>query len=297
MLGLAGSITPRSSGNILIVVSGMIEPTGSGTTSGLGIAYQISYGTGVAPSNQGALAGTQVGSVQFHTNDVNTVGTNANHPFSLQAVVTGLTIGTAYWVDLAATEFLLSNGFALANITISVIEIAGGGTSGTSGTQGTSGTSGTSSVGTSGTSATSVTSGTSGSAGSSGSSGSSATSGTSGTGNFLGATTVPVAATNGTFTFDFSWGNGFSGTMSTTGHVMKFQNPTEGQVYRIRIVQAATGTKSWGAGTVGWPLIAGTNGTWLGGGTAGTCSSAASANDAVTVWYVNGFYLASLINQ
>ena len=57
----------------------------------------LSYGTSTAPSNGGALAGTQIGSVNAFTQAVATDVMS----FSLTAVITGLSAGTAYWLDLA----------------------------------------------------------------------------------------------------------------------------------------------------------------------------------------------------
>jgi hypothetical protein len=171
---------------------------------------------------------------------------------------------------------------------------SGFGTSGTSSTSGTSGTSSTS--GTSGTSSTGAgSSGTSGTSGSSGfgTSGTSSTSGTSGsTGVYLGAGTLAVSGTSGTFDLDFSQSNGFYGTANLSGMVVVFQNPTDGQVYRFMIRQGTAGT----ATITNWAQMDGTNGIWLGGGTAGTLSTAAGKRDVVTVWYVNSLYMASYLN-
>jgi hypothetical protein len=119
-------------------------------------------------------------------------------------------------------------------------------------------------------------------------------SGTSGsTGVYLGAGSLAIGSTGGTFALDFSQAYGYYGTATTTGHVVTFANPTEGQVYRFLIQQASAGTKTLAQGTTGWPGIAGTNGTWLGGGTSPTLSTAGSSRDVITIWYVNGYYLAS----
>jgi hypothetical protein len=40
----------------------------------------------------------------------------------------------------------------------------------------------------------------------------------------------------------------------------------------------------------------GTNGFWLGGGTAGTLSTAAGKRDVATFWYENSIYLGSYLN-
>src|SRR6266849_2311806 len=86
MMGLAGAITPAHSGNVLLIVNG--------TTSD-GASLQIRYGTGAAPTNGAALTGTTVGNNIADNNPV----TN-KIPFSVQAVVSGLAVGTAYWVDV-----------------------------------------------------------------------------------------------------------------------------------------------------------------------------------------------------
>src|SRR6266849_5658286 len=91
MMGLAGAITPAHSGNVLLIVSGTLT---NGTTSD-GAPLQIRYGTGAAPTNGAALTGTTVGNNIADNNPV----TN-KIPFSVQAVVSGLAVGTAYWVDV-----------------------------------------------------------------------------------------------------------------------------------------------------------------------------------------------------
>ncbi len=122
MQGLAGAITPASSGTILIIVSGTVVAP-AGTTAGLGINYQLSYGTGTAPSNAGTLAGTQVGAIQTYENTATVVAADVHIPFSTQAVVTGLAVGTAYWIDLAAESVGTISDMGLANVSVSAIEL------------------------------------------------------------------------------------------------------------------------------------------------------------------------------
>lgn len=92
MMGLAGSITPTSSGKVLIIISGGTQNTGGGTLN----TIQIRYGTGTAPSNGAAAAGTTAGSA------VQCAPSNGGSPegFTCNAIVTGLTPSTAYWIDL-----------------------------------------------------------------------------------------------------------------------------------------------------------------------------------------------------
>jgi hypothetical protein len=123
MQGLAGSITPATTGTVLITISGTVD-SGAGTAAGNGIIYQISYGTGSAPSNAASLTGTQVGSVQQYTNAATvTAFGDVNVPFSHSAVVTGLTVGTTYWVDEAAKSIATASDISLENVSISVVEI------------------------------------------------------------------------------------------------------------------------------------------------------------------------------
>ncbi len=119
MQGLAGSITPSSSGNVLIIISGYFTSTAN--AADYGILYQISYGTGAAPTNNGTLAGTQVGAVQIYANPTTVVAADVFVPFSISWVVTGLTPGTAYWIDLAA-EALTATGVAANHVTIVALE-------------------------------------------------------------------------------------------------------------------------------------------------------------------------------
>jgi len=117
MQGLAGSITTTKTGNVLITISGYAAPQNAVTD---GIKFQISYGTSTPPSNGHALTGTQVGSVEQSQ-----VGNASvyNMPFSITAVVTGLTVGTTYWIDLAA-ELTAGTTSTLNNVTIAAVEIS-----------------------------------------------------------------------------------------------------------------------------------------------------------------------------
>ena len=122
MQGLAGAITPKKSGTVLLMISGNI--ISSATTAGDGIEYQLSYGTGTAPTVNTALAGTQVGATQEATIN-NTAGApgDVNVPFSIQAVITGLTLGTAYWLDLAAKAVTAANVIGLSNVSVTAVEL------------------------------------------------------------------------------------------------------------------------------------------------------------------------------
>lgn len=115
MMGLAGAITPAGSGKVMLIISGDI--TNSGSSGNMSI--QLSYGTGSAPINGASLAGTQAGA-KLISGQAAQAGVSI--PFSVNAVITGLTPSTAYWLDLASS---ISNGntVSLKDISISACEI------------------------------------------------------------------------------------------------------------------------------------------------------------------------------
>ena len=120
MQGLAGTITPAVSGNILITISGTIYGS-TLTAAGDGINFSIAYGTGTAPSNGAASTGTLPTNGVQYSNPTTVTSTDVHVPFSTSAVVSGLTLSTAYWVDLTA-EAIGAAGFTLNNVSVSIIE-------------------------------------------------------------------------------------------------------------------------------------------------------------------------------
>lgn len=114
MLGLAGTITPASSGNVLVTICGNIINSAATSTRA-----QISYGTGGAPSNGGSVTGTQVGS---NLNINNMPGGGSTASFSTTVLLTGLTAGTAYWLDLAVSAASGSMTFTSVNVAAAEIK-------------------------------------------------------------------------------------------------------------------------------------------------------------------------------
>ena len=101
MQGLGGSIAPVRTGKVLVSISGTI--TSTSTTAGTGLLLQGSYGTGTAPTNNAALAGTQMGAVQaFSLTNTAAAAGDVQWGFNVQYLITGLALGTTYWLDLAA---------------------------------------------------------------------------------------------------------------------------------------------------------------------------------------------------
>ncbi len=120
MQGLAGAITPTRTGTILMIVSGNF--ISSAVTAGDGIKVQLSWGTSTAPSNAGALAGTQCGPILEYTNPSTVTAADVFVPFTLNCVVTGRVLNTALWIDVAAESVAVISIVGLANVSISAIE-------------------------------------------------------------------------------------------------------------------------------------------------------------------------------
>jgi hypothetical protein len=93
MMGLALAVTPELTGNVKLTITGSM----SNDTINDGAAAQIRYGTGTAPANAAALTGTAAGAVKTFTSLV----AADRHGFMCVVYLTGLTLGTAYWVDLS----------------------------------------------------------------------------------------------------------------------------------------------------------------------------------------------------
>lgn len=115
MMGMAGAITPRVTGSIMITICGDI----TNSTAASGSNVQIRYGTGTAPANAAALTGTTLGGlVKFIASPT----TTSKSPFSLTAYLTGATVGTALWIDVGLAA-VTSGTATIADVTIVAWEI------------------------------------------------------------------------------------------------------------------------------------------------------------------------------
>jgi hypothetical protein len=115
MMGLALAYTPVLTGKLKITVYG----GGKNTATATAISVGIREGTGTAPINGVAVTGTTVGKDQPFV--VPTTGNPT--PFCFVAEATGLTPGTAAWIDLAVS----SNGTqtsSLVNLYVTAEEVA-----------------------------------------------------------------------------------------------------------------------------------------------------------------------------
>jgi len=93
MMALGGTITPVKTGTVFITINGTI----ANNTLASVCTAQIRTGTGTAPINGAAATGTTRGT-SFNLKQP--VAAN-QFPFALSALVTGLTVGTAVWIDVS----------------------------------------------------------------------------------------------------------------------------------------------------------------------------------------------------
>jgi hypothetical protein len=114
MAGLGVVYTPTSTGCLKVNVQATIY----NDTAGDGAEFQISYGTGAAPSNSDSLTGTQTGLVAQSISPTN----NYQYTVSRSALLTGLTVGVQYWFDLAYAA-ITGGDASFVNISITIEEL------------------------------------------------------------------------------------------------------------------------------------------------------------------------------
>lgn len=116
MMGLAGSIAMSSSNKFMVVISGDASTSGNSGTAN----FQIYYGSGSSPSTGDAVSGTPVSSnIQLRFAGT---GSAQRYPFACNSIVTGLTPGQTYWVDIGTTNSG-GNTITAKDISISIIEL------------------------------------------------------------------------------------------------------------------------------------------------------------------------------
>ncbi len=115
MMGLAGTITPTKSGTVMIIITGDTD----NTNNVRGTIIQMRTGTGTAPVFNAALTGTTRGGA------ITSLGASTTNrlPFTCSAVVSGLAIGTAVWIDVSLAVNGASGTARIRNVSIAAIEI------------------------------------------------------------------------------------------------------------------------------------------------------------------------------
>jgi len=116
-LGSTWAITPKNYTKVKAVITGQMT---NGTT-GDGVALKISFGTGAAPANAAAATGTVVGNALQKWTALTGLLTNGV-PFKKTVIITGLTAGTAYWIDLQL-EAITGGTASVKNLDFSAQEL------------------------------------------------------------------------------------------------------------------------------------------------------------------------------
>jgi hypothetical protein len=118
MAGLASGstiITPRTSGAVLVIISGSMANSNATLA---GCTAQIRYGSGTGPANGAAVTGTAAGSKVRG----DSAAANQQVGFCASAILTGMTIGTGYWIDLTEAAVTAGTG-SLTNVSMNVVEL------------------------------------------------------------------------------------------------------------------------------------------------------------------------------
>ena len=114
MAGSGITFTPQQTGRVKIDLA--FECTSA--TKGDGCLVQVAYGTGSAPAANAAATGTTIG-LQFDAKSGALVNSTPN-TYTIPVVISGLTVGTTYWVDL---QYLTDTSNVIATISNAQVTI------------------------------------------------------------------------------------------------------------------------------------------------------------------------------
>jgi hypothetical protein len=109
-------ITPNSSGKCFILIAGVAQ---NSTSAGNETDVTGYYGTGAAPAAGAAITGTQFSITQHLVQSA----TSDQVGFTVFTILTGLTLGTTYWMDLAVAAPTGSPGGWVKDLQGAVFEI------------------------------------------------------------------------------------------------------------------------------------------------------------------------------
>jgi hypothetical protein len=117
-LGSTLNITPLLSGKIQFTIKYL--PSAVGTFSGTN-SFRVAYGTGTPPANAAAATGSVVGGTDLGGGAVAVGSTPA--PIVRNVIVTGLTLGTAYWFDIQGSKNSGFTSMGMSSIEVTITEL------------------------------------------------------------------------------------------------------------------------------------------------------------------------------
>lgn len=107
--------TPTVTGRALIIITGSVANNVASAAS----TISARYGTGTAPVNGAAATGTIIGTAVSRLNQA----VNAWTPFTISGAVTGMTVGTQYWIDVTVASGVGTTTTSVSAVYCSVVEL------------------------------------------------------------------------------------------------------------------------------------------------------------------------------
>jgi hypothetical protein len=115
MLGRGVYITPSTTGRLFVTISG----TASNSSAGSEVRTSIQYGTGDKPLSGTVMSGITSGDFRV----AGSIVAFAQVGFSRTTIITGLQVGTRYWIDLCFGPFRGGEATIRDGVDIVVIEL------------------------------------------------------------------------------------------------------------------------------------------------------------------------------
>jgi hypothetical protein len=86
------------------------------------VSVQVKYGTGSAPANGAAATGTNAGGPNSSFPSASG-SAGSTIPYVVGGIITGLTLGTAYWFDVALTNISGAGPASTVNQSFMAVEL------------------------------------------------------------------------------------------------------------------------------------------------------------------------------